>query len=109
MVGAGFFRLNGVARMKPDTTLTQANADISRMLEIYFDNSRQNTNREVRWVPSLIPLKQHVIGDVGSTLWVLMGTVGVLLLMACTNVANLLLVRPNHASRSLRFAPRSVN
>ena len=105
---AGFFRLNGVARMKPDITLTQANADISRMLELYFDHFRQNTDRAVRWVPTLVPLKQHVIGDVGSTLWVLMGTAAVLLLMACVNVANLLLVVPNHASRNLRFVPRSV-
>src|SRR5687767_963980 len=80
-----FFRLNGVARTKPDTTLAQANADIARMLEIFFDNFQQNTTRSVRWVPSLVPLKQHVIGDVGSTLWVLMGTTAVLFLMACTN------------------------
>jgi predicted permease len=101
-----FFRLNGVARMKPDTTLAQANADIARMLEIYFDNFHENTTRAVRWVPSLVPLKQHVLGDVGSTLWVLMGTTAVLLLMACTNVANLLLVRTE--SRRQEFAIRAA-
>ena len=99
---SSFFRLNGVARMKPDITLAQANADIARMLEIYFDNFQQNTSRAVSWLPSLVPLKQHVIGDVGSTLWVLMGTTAVLLLMACTNVANLLLVRTE--SRRQEFA-----
>jgi putative ABC transport system permease protein len=97
-----FFYLNGVARMKPGVTLAQANADIARMLEIYFDKFRVNTARAVRWVPSLVALKQDVIGDVGSTLWVLMGTIVVVLLMACANVANLSLVRAE--SRRQEFA-----
>ena len=88
-----FFYLNGVARMKPGVTLAQANADIGRMLEIYFDKFRTNTSRAVRWVPSLVPLKQDVIGDVGPTLWVLMATIALVLLMACANVANLMLLR----------------
>jgi putative ABC transport system permease protein len=79
--------------MKPGVTLAQANADIARMLEIYFDKFRTNTSRAVRWVPSLVQLKQDVIGDVGPTLWVLMATIALVLLMACANVANLMLVR----------------
>ncbi len=100
------FRLNGVARMKPGVTLTQANGDIARMLEIYFDTFRVNTARAVRWVPSLVPLKQDVIGDVGPTLWVLMATIVLVLLMACANVANLLLVRAE--SRRQEFAIRAA-
>ena len=88
-----FFRLNGVARMKPGVTLAQANADTARMLEIYFDTFKTNTTRAVRWVPTLVPLKQNVIGDVGQTLWVLMATIALVLVMACANIANLLLVR----------------
>jgi putative ABC transport system permease protein len=101
-----FFYLNGVARMKPGVTLAQANADIARMLEIYFDKFRVNTARAVRWVPSLVALKQDVIGDVGPTLWVLMGTIAVVLLMACANVANLSLVRAE--SRRQEFAIRAA-
>jgi putative ABC transport system permease protein len=101
-----FFRLNGVARMKPGVTLAQANADIARMLEIYFDTYRTNTARAVRWVPSLVPLKQDVIGDVGGTLWVLTGTFALMLLMACANVANLFLVRAE--SRRQEFALRAA-
>ena len=101
-----FFRLNGVARMKPGVTVTRANADIARMLEIYFDKFRTNTARAVWWVPSLVPLKQDVIGDVGPTLWVLMGTIALVLLMACANVANLSLVRAE--SRRQEFAIRAA-
>jgi predicted permease len=101
-----FFYLNGVARMKPGVTLAQANADMARMLEIYFDKFRVNTARAVRWTPSLVPLKQVVVGDVGATLWIMMGTIAVVLLMACANVANLLLVRAE--SRRQEFAIRAA-
>ncbi len=101
-----FFRLNGVARMKPGITLAQANADVARMLEVYFDTFRANTDRAVRWIPSLVPLKQNVIGDAGQTLWVLLGTAGFVLLMACANLANLFLVRvrSRHSEVAIRVA-----
>jgi predicted permease len=101
-----FFYLNGVARMKPGVTLAQANADIARMLEMYFDKFKTNTSRAIRWVPSLVPLKQDVIGDVGPTLWMLMATIALVLLMACANVANLMLVRAE--SRREEFATRAA-
>lgn len=48
---------------------------------------------DTRLAPKLRYLKQLVVGDIGKTLWVLMGTLGFVLLIACANVANLLLVR----------------
>ena len=101
-----FFYLNGVARLKPGVTLEAATADIPRVLEIYFDTYNANTTRAVRWVPIPEPLKQVVVGDVGPTLWVLMGTIGIVLLMACANVANMLLVRAE--SRRREFAIRAA-
>jgi putative ABC transport system permease protein len=88
------FRLLGVARLKPGVTLTQANADVARILRIWLVNTGQTDPAfQARYAPALRPLKQDVVGDVGRTLWVLMGTIGMVLLMACANVANLLLVR----------------
>jgi putative ABC transport system permease protein len=95
------FRLLGVARLKPGVTLAQANADVARMLEIWFDNFRVNVRRDAQYAPSLRPLKQDVVGDVEKTLWVLMGTIGIVLLMACANVANMLLVRSDTRRREL--------
>ncbi len=48
---------------------------------------------KARFGPNLHPLKQDVVGDVGKVLWVLMGSIAMVLLIACANVANLLLVR----------------
>ena len=47
------------------------------------------------------PVKQDVIGDAGPVLWLLMGTIGIVLIIACANVANLLLVRAEGRRREL--------
>jgi putative ABC transport system permease protein len=85
----------GVARLKPDVSLSQASADIARMLPIWI--AERGTSSRVLtgagFGPALRPVKQDVVGDIGPVLWVLMGTIGVVLLIACANVANLQLVR----------------
>ncbi len=53
------------------------------------------------FAPKVQPLKQEVVGDIGTTLWVLMGTIGLVLLIACANVANLLLVRAESRQQEL--------
>jgi predicted permease len=85
----------GIARLKPGVTLAQANADVSRMLPMWIRERGTNANvlNAARFGPALRPVKQDVIGDVGAVLWLLMGTIGVVLVIACANVANLLLVR----------------
>ena len=99
------FRLLGVARLKPGVTLAQANADVARMLRFWFEAGSDPAVR-ARWAPALRPLKQDVVGDIGRTLWVLMGAIGIVLLMACANVANLLLVRAD--ARQQEFAIRAA-
>src|SRR5208337_4333774 len=51
--------------------------------------------------PKVRPLKQDVVGDIGKLLWVLMGSIGLVLLIACANVANLLLVRAKGRQQEL--------
>ena len=93
----------GIARLKPGVSLAQANADVARMLPIWITD--YGTSREVleaaRFRPALRPLKQDVVGDVGQVLWVLMGGISIVLLIACANVANLLLVRAEGRQQEL--------
>jgi predicted permease len=93
------FCCQGIARLKPGVTLAHANADIARMLPMAPEKFRMNPGwsanafTDARIAPRLQPLKNALVGDIGNTLWVLMGTLGILLLIACANVADLLLVR----------------
>ena len=95
----GNFSYQGIARLRPGVTLEQANADVGRMLPIWLKAwpAPMGLDRKVfenaQIGPGLTPLKQDIVGDIRETLWVLMGTIGVVLLIACANVANLLLVR----------------
>jgi predicted permease len=95
----GQFEYPGIARLKPGVTIEQASADITRMIPIALHSFPPQPGltvkvfEDVRLAPKLQYLKQDLVGDVGRTLWVLMGTLGAVLLIACANVANLLLVR----------------
>jgi predicted permease len=94
----------GIARLKPGTTIEQANADAKRVLDIWFDGvggGREFFQAVWQIAPALRPLKQDVVGSVGNVLWVVFGTVGVVLSIACANVANLLLVRAEGREREL--------
>jgi predicted permease len=106
------FGLNGIARLKPGVTIAQANADISRLINVWMDEwtNGPGTNPHYYEVwkiaPNFMPLKQAVVGDIGSVLWVVMATVGLVMLIACVNVANLLMVRAEarHQELSIRAA-----
>jgi putative ABC transport system permease protein len=96
-----------VARLKPGATLAQANADVARMLPMMLDKFPPAPGislqmfKEARFGPSVRPLKADVVGDIGTVLWVLMGTIGVVLFIACANVANLMLVRAEGRQQEL--------
>src|SRR5579871_3734435 len=89
----------GLARLKPGVTIEQAAADTARLIPIAIQSYPPVAGftvkafEEVRFAPRLQTLKKTLIGDLSKTLWVLMGTIGLVLLIACANVANLLQVR----------------
>ncbi len=101
------FGYRGVAKLKPGVTLDQANADVARMFPITRDSFAPNPGMSVqtwdssRMAPALKSLRDDLVGDAGNALWVLMGTVGIVLMIACANVANLFLVRAEGRQQEL--------
>jgi predicted permease len=95
----GNFSYRALARLKPGVTMQQASTDMARLLPISIrsfpapDGFSPALFEKAHFQPNLRPLKQDVVGDVGNVLWVLMGSIALVLLVACANVANLLLVR----------------
>ncbi|MGH9648303.1 MAG: FtsX-like permease family protein, partial [Bryobacteraceae bacterium] len=103
----GPFVGQGIARLKPGVTMAQANADVARMLGIWLNAWAPNPGlaralfQNARLSPKVQPLKNEIVGDIGTALWVVMGTLGLVLLIACANVANLLLVRTEGRQQEL--------
>jgi predicted permease len=91
----------GIARLKPGVTIGQAAGEMSAVQE-NLDRLYAAADRNLG--TNIVPLKQEIVGDVGGTLLLLLGAVGIVLLIACANVANLLLVRS--AARRREFAIR---
>src|SRR5436190_1866442 len=95
-----------VARLKPGLTVADANADVARMLPLYIEKYARGRMEVLQLEPAVRPLKDVVVGNVGQVLWVLLGSISILLLIACANVANLLLVRTE--MRGTELAVRSA-
>ncbi len=106
-VFAGGFGWPSLGRLKPSVTIEQATADMARLLPLAADafpimpGFTRGQLDGGKWQPILRPLKQDVVGNAGNTLWVVMGTLGLVLLVACANVANLILVRTEGRQREL--------
>jgi predicted permease len=110
----GNFEAHALARLKSGVTPVEARADIERMLPIWLEAwplipgiaLPRETIANWRISPVVTPLKDDLVGNVASTLWVLMGAIGAVLLVACANVANLMLVRAD--ARRQEFAVRAA-
>ena len=95
----GNFSYNGVARLKSGATIEQVNADMARMLPIVMRSFDAPPGFSIKLFedahigPNAKPLRSEVVGDIGDVLWVLMGSIGMVLLIVCANVTNLMLVR----------------
>ena len=106
----GAFGINGVARIADGSTLGQVRAEleamISNLVEIFPDEGAAPILANAGFRPVVDPAREAVVGDIEATLWILLGAVGFLLLIACANVANLFLVRSEarHGEVAIRAA-----
>ena len=105
----GNFNLQALARLKPGVTAAEASADLQRMLPIWLDawpiipgfSATREGIANWRITPVVQSLQDELVGSVASALWVLMGAIGAVLLVACANIANLMLVRADARRQEL--------
>ena len=96
-------QLNVIARLKPGVTLARARSDMSAIAQ-RLQQQYPDTNKQIGAV--VVPLKDQIVANTGTALLVLLAAAGCVLLIACANVANLLLAKV--AARQREMAIRTA-
>jgi putative ABC transport system permease protein len=101
----GAFGLTGLARLAPGATLESARAELvslqARLPDRFQANATADFLKRAGWNVSLVTLHERSVREVKATLWILLGGVGLLLVIATANVANLFLVRAESRGREM--------
>jgi putative ABC transport system permease protein len=103
-VTPGGFGLNVVARMAPGTdraALEAQLAPLARRVQERLGGPAPYVRIMELHRPVVRPLREHLVGNVATPLWILLGTVAIVFLIACANVANLFMVRAESQRRDL--------
>jgi putative ABC transport system permease protein len=87
-----------VGRLKDGVTMAQAQAD---MVRVHQELTRRFPDFNTGWTANVVPLREELTGTVKPALWVMLGAVGFVLLIACANVGNLVLARATARQREL--------